>query len=94
MASIVRLVACHRGEITSVEGCALIDIRPLANRYRSDDRGRPAYDLAILIKRVLCGDYKGMIFSRRLAAACNRNVRFMALSANARPHSTAVTDFG
>ena len=70
-----------------------IDMRPFEARYKNDETGRLAYDPAILLKIVLFGYYKGMISSRRLAEACSRNVQFMALSADARPHFTTIADF-
>src|SRR5258706_11212897 len=59
-------------------------------RYRNDDGGRPAYDPKVLLKIVLYGYYKGIVSSRRLEEACRRNVVFMALSADTRPHFTTI----
>lgn len=70
-----------------------IDLTPFAARYANDDTGRLAYDPAVLLKIVLFGYYKGIISSRRLAEACERNVQFMALSADTRPHFTTLADF-
>jgi transposase len=62
-------------------------------RYANDDSGRPAYDPRILLKVVLYGYYKGILSSRALAEACRRNVVFMALSADSRPHFTTIAAF-
>jgi transposase len=70
-----------------------IDLRPFAARYRNDETGCLAYDPAILLKIVLFGYYKGLISSRRLAEACERNVQFKALTADAQPHFTTIADF-
>jgi transposase len=70
-----------------------VDMRPFEARYKNDETGRLAYDPAILLKIVLFGYYKGIISSRRLAEACKRNVQFMALSADTRPHFTTIADF-
>ncbi len=70
-----------------------IDLTPFEDRYANDDTGRLAYDPAILLKIVLYGYYKGIVSSRRLAEACERNVQFMALSADSRPHFTTIADF-
>jgi len=42
---------------------------------------------------VLYGYYKGILSSRALAEACRRNVVFMALSADTRPHFTTLAAF-
>ena len=77
------------GEI--VEGH--LDLGPFEKRYANDETGRPAYDPKLLLKVVLYGYYKGIISSRMLAEACRRNVVFMALSADARPHFTTLAGF-
>jgi Transposase domain (DUF772) len=41
----------------------------------------------------LFGYYKGLISSRRLAEACERNVQFKALTADSQPHFTTIADF-
>ncbi len=63
-----------------------LDLSLFDERYENDETGRLAYDPRILLKVVLYGYYKGYVSSRRLAEACRRNVVFMALSADSRPH--------
>src|SRR4029077_3291051 len=70
-----------------------IDLRPFESRYQNDETGCLAYDPAILLKIVLFGYYKGLISSRRLAEACERNVQFKALTADTQPHFTTIADF-
>ena len=70
-----------------------LDLSVFDRRYTNDETGRPAYDPRILLKVVLYGYYKGIISSRMLAEACRRNVVFMALSADARPHFTTIAGF-
>lgn len=70
-----------------------LDLTPFEDRYTNDETGRLAYDPAVLLKIVLYGYYKGIVSSRRLAEACERNVTFMALSADTRPHFTTLADF-
>lgn len=69
------------------------DLSIFEQRYRNDKTGRLAYDPAVLLKIVLYGYYKGIVSSRRLEEACRRNVVFMALSADTRPHFTTIADF-
>jgi transposase len=70
-----------------------LDLSVFDKRYANDDTGRPAYDPRVLLKVVLYGYYKGIISSRTLAEACRRNVVFMALSADTRPHFTTLAAF-
>jgi transposase len=70
-----------------------LDLSIFDRRYANDDTGRPAYDPRVLLKVVLYGYYKGIISSRTLAEACRRNVVFMALSADTRPHFTTLAAF-
>jgi transposase len=70
-----------------------IDLRPFEARYQNDETGCLAYDPAILLKIVVFGYYKGLISSRRLAEACQRNVQFKALTADTEPHFTTIADF-
>lgn len=70
-----------------------LDLTVFDQRYANDATGRLAYDPRILLKVVLYGYYKGIISSRALAEACRRNVVFMALSADTRPHFTTLASF-
>jgi len=70
-----------------------IDMTAFEARYQNDETGCLAYDPAILLKIVLFGYYKGIISSRRLAEACQRNVQFKALTADSQPHFTTIADF-
>lgn len=70
-----------------------LDLSVFDKRYANDATGRLAYDPRILLKVVLYGYYKGLISSRKIAEACRRNVVFMALSADSRPHFTTIAAF-
>jgi transposase len=70
-----------------------LDLSVFEHRYHNDATGRSAYDPRVLLKIVLFGYYRGIISSRRLAEACRRNVVFMALSADSRPHFTTLAGF-
>jgi transposase len=70
-----------------------LDLSVFDQRYANDATGRRAYDPKVLLKIVLYGYYKGVISSRSLAEACRRNVVFMALSADTRPHFTTLAAF-
>jgi len=70
-----------------------LDLSVFEQRYTNDATGRLAYDPKVLLKIVVYGYYKGVISSRALAEACRRNVIFMALSADTRPHFTTLAGF-
>ena len=70
-----------------------LDLSVFEQRYTNDATGRLAYDPKVLLKIVLYGYYKGVISSRALAEGCRRNVVFMALSADTRPHFTTLAAF-
>ena len=70
-----------------------LDLSVFDKRYRNDQTGRLAYDPKVMLKIVLYGYYKGLISSRDLEEACRRNVVFMALSADTRPHWTTIAGF-
>ena len=70
-----------------------LDLSVFEQRYTNDATGRLAYDPKVLLKIVLYGYYKGVISSRALAEGCRRNVVFMALSADTRPHFTTLAGF-
>ena len=70
-----------------------LDLSIFNERYTNDDGGRPAYDPAILLKVVLLAYSHGITSSRKIAALCENNVVFMAISADSRPHFTTIADF-
>ncbi len=70
-----------------------LDLRVFERRYGNDETGRLAYDPKVLLKIVLYGYAKGLVSSRQLEEACRRNVVFMALSADTRPHFTTLAAF-
>jgi transposase len=70
-----------------------LDLSVFEHRYHNDATGRLAYDPKVLLKILLYGYSRGIVSSRRIAEACCRNVVFMALSANSRPHFTTIASF-
>jgi len=70
-----------------------LDLSVFNHRYANDDSGRPAYDPAILLKIVLLAYSRGVTSSRKIAALCEQNVLFMAMSADSRPHFTTIAEF-
>lgn len=69
------------------------DLSIFEARYKNDETGAPAYDPAILLKIILLAYARGVTSSRQIAALCQENVVFMALSADRAPHFTTIADF-
>lgn len=66
-----------------------VDTRIFDAKYRNEENGRPAYDPKVLLKVVLFGYSRGLMSSRKLEAACQENIVFMALACGQGPdHST------
>jgi len=63
------------------------------HRYGNDETGRLAYDPKILLKIVLFGYSRGLIYSRQIERACKENVTFMALACGEQPDHSTIADF-
>lgn len=70
-----------------------LDLSALDERFRNDATGATAYDPRVMLKIVLLGYSRGLISSRGIAQACERNVLFMAISGDARPSYTHIAKF-
>ena len=63
------------------------------HRYGNDETGRLAYDPKILLKIVLFGYSRGLIYSRQIERACKENITFMALACGEQPDHSTIADF-
>lgn len=70
-----------------------IDTSIFDRRYSNDETGRWAYDPKILLKVVLFGYSRGLIFSRQIERACRENVTFMALTCGEQPDHSTIAAF-
>jgi transposase len=70
-----------------------LDLSALDARFRNDATGATAYDPRVMLKIVLLAYSRGLISSRRIEAACQHNVLFMALSGDAQPSYTHIARF-
>ena len=61
-----------------------LDLRALDAKFRNDATGASAYDPRALLKSVLLAYSRALITSRKIEAACEHNVLFMALWGDAR----------
>ena len=70
-----------------------LDLSALDARFRNDATGASAYDPRVMLKIVLLGYSRGLISSRRIEAACQHNVQFIAISGDAQPSHTHIAKF-
>jgi len=70
-----------------------LDLSIFNNQFKNEEEGRPAYDLAILLKIIILAYSKGINTSRKIAKLCEENIIFMAMSADSHPHWTTIADF-
>jgi transposase len=70
-----------------------MDMERFEDRYRNDETGRVAYDPKILLKVVLLGYARGLVFSRKMEQACRENITFMALACGQRPDHSTIAAF-
>jgi len=70
-----------------------LDLSALDAKFRNDTTGASAYDPRVMLKIVLLAYSRGLITSRKIEAACEHNVLFMAVSGDARPSYTHIAKF-
>jgi transposase len=70
-----------------------LDLSALDAKFRNDATGASAYDPRVMLKIVLLAYSRGLITSRKIEAACQHNVLFMAISGDARPCYTHIARF-
>ena len=70
-----------------------LDMSAIEARYKNEEQGAAAYDPRVLLKIVLLAYSRGIISSRGMQAACERDVQFMAISGNSAPHFSTLANF-
>lgn len=70
-----------------------LDLSVFDGAYKNKKVGRKAYPPAMLLRIIFYAYYKGINSSRRIAEACESDLKFMALAAGKRPHFTTIADF-
>ena len=70
-----------------------LDLSVFDSAYHNKKVGRKAYPPALLLRIIFYAYYKGITSSRRIAEACQTDLKFMALAAGKQPHFTTITDF-
>ena len=70
-----------------------LDLSALDARFNNDITGASAYDPRVMLKIVLLAYSQGIISSRSIAAACSRNVQFIAISGDSQPSHAHIAKF-
>jgi transposase/Skp family chaperone for outer membrane proteins len=70
-----------------------LDLSALDALFKNDEVGASAYDPRVMLKIVLLAYSQGLISSRSIAAACARNVQFIAISGNSQPSHAHIAKF-
>lgn len=70
-----------------------LDLSDFHKIYKNQKVGRKAYPPALLLRIIFYAYYKGITSSRRIAEACETDLKFMALATGRRPHFTTIADF-
>lgn len=68
-----------------------LDLSEFTTKYAS--RGRPSYSPRVLIKLLVYGKIRGIFSARKLAQACQENVRFMYLCSRETPNFRTIALF-
>src|SRR5262249_20628503 len=62
-----------------------LDLNPFYAYYQRETRGAPPYDVAMMTTLLIYSYCIGVFSSRRIAAACERNLAFLAIVGDQRP---------
>jgi len=70
-----------------------LDLSDFDELYKNKKVGRKAYPPALLLRIIFYAYYCGITSSRKMAAFCKTDLKFMALAAGRSPHFTTIADF-
>jgi len=70
-----------------------LDFSALDARFNNDEVGASAYDPRVMLKVVLLAYSQGLISSRAIERACQRNVQFIAISGDSQPSHAHIAKF-
>src|SRR5271155_4178523 len=70
-----------------------IDLTPFHQYYAQEMRGQPPFDVTMMVTLVVYAYSVGIRSSRKIAAACERNLAFRAIVGNDRPDFRTISDF-
>src|SRR5437899_3246454 len=70
-----------------------LDLEPFYASYEVETRGQPPFDPALLVCLLLYAYCVGVYSSRKIAAACERNLAFLAIVGDDCPDFRTISDF-
>lgn len=70
-----------------------LDLDPFYASYEVETRGQPPFDPALLVCLLLYAYCVGVYSSRKIAAACERNLAFLTIVGDDRPDFRTISDF-
>lgn len=76
-----------------LDSVAAMDLEAFYGAYRRDGRSRPAYEPAMMVALLLYAYARGMRSSRAIERACEEDVAFRVIAAQAKPDHATVARF-
>ncbi|GAG15439.1 unnamed protein product, partial [marine sediment metagenome] len=70
-----------------------LNLGPIYAYYERETRGAPPFDVAMMVTLLLYSYSVGVFSSRKIAAACERNIAFLAIVGKQRPDFRTISDF-
>ena len=70
-----------------------IDLSPFHQYYAQELRGQPPFDVTMMVTLLVYAYSVGVCSSRRVAAACERNLAFRAVVGDDPPDFRTISDF-
>ena len=70
-----------------------LDITPFHRYYAQELRGQPPFDVTMMVTLLVYAYAVGIRSSRKIAAACERNLAFRAIVGDDRPDFRTISDF-
>ena len=70
-----------------------LDLKAMDAKFKNDEVGASAYDPRVMLKIVLLAYSQGLISSRTIEQACQRNVQFIAISGDSQPSHAHIAKF-
>ena len=70
-----------------------LDLAPFHGYYARDLRGQPPFDVTMMVTLLVYAYAVGVCSSRKIAAACERNLAFRAIVGDDRPDFRTISDF-
>src|SRR6266404_3273638 len=70
-----------------------MDLSPFHQHYAQEMRGQPPFDVTMMVTLLVYAYAVGVCSSRKIAAACERNLAFRAIVGDAPPDFRTISDF-